>query len=70
MHSYGHKNPIKSSYEMLWEDIKNCEKISATSLQNTMRRIYETYFRVLGRMSDEDIIKRIEDAEEKRFAYH
>lgn len=66
MHSYGHKNPIKSSYEMLWEDVKNWEKISATSLQNTMRRIYETYFRVLGRMSDEDIIKRIEDAEEKK----
>ena len=62
---YNHKNPIKSSYEMLWEEVKNWQTVSATSLQNTMRRIYETYFKVLGRMSDNEIMNSLEDIEER-----
>ena len=62
---YNHKNPIKSSYEMLWEEVKNWQTVSATSLQNTMRRIYETYFKVLGRMSDNEIMNSFEDIEER-----
>ena len=62
---YNHKNPIKSSYEMLWEEVKNWQTVSATSLQNTKRRIYETYFKVLGRMSDNEIMNSLEDIEER-----
>lgn len=65
IYSYKQKNPVKSSYEMLWEDIKNWKNVSASSLQNTMRRIYETYFKVLGRMSDSSILESINNLEER-----
>ena len=44
-------NPIKTSYELLWAEIK-CPNASLTSLQNTMRRILEYYFRILGGWKD------------------
>ena len=44
-------NPIKTSYERLWDEIKN-PSASVTSLQNTMRRILEYYFRILGGWKD------------------
>jgi wobble nucleotide-excising tRNase len=44
-------NPIKTSYELLWAEIK-CSNASLTSLQNTMRRILEYYFRILGGWKD------------------
>ena len=69
IYGYKHKNPIRSSYEMLWEEVKNWQTVSATSLQNTMRRIYETYFKVLGRMSDNNILDSIEDIEERKICF-
>lgn len=41
------KNPIKTSYQALWENIKD-EKINPVSLPNDMRRILENYFTTLG----------------------
>lgn len=40
-------NPIKTSYELLWSEIKNDTRNNAT-IQNTMRRILENYFKLLG----------------------
>ncbi|GAA7751477.1 AAA family ATPase [Helicobacter pylori] len=44
------ENPIKSSYELLWQEVKQAKEnnISWVSLQNVMRRIIEYYFRILG----------------------
>ncbi len=44
------ENPIKSSYELLWQEVKQAKEnnISCVSLQNVMRRIIEYYFRILG----------------------
>lgn len=67
--SHGHSNPIRSSYEMLWTEIKNWEKTSASSLQNTMRRIYETYFKVLGKMSDAQVLDSFEDADGRNICH-
>lgn len=41
------KNPIKTSYQALWENIKD-EKINPVSIPNDMRRILENYFTTLG----------------------
>lgn len=49
--AYG-KNPVSSTYEMLWDEIRNAQdnpaKSSTISLANTMRRIIEHYFSLLG----------------------
>ncbi|GAA7435638.1 AAA family ATPase [Helicobacter pylori] len=44
------ENPIKNSYELLWQEVKQAKEnnISWVSLQNVMRRIIEHYFRILG----------------------
>ncbi len=40
-------NPIKSSYELLWADIRE-RGTGNLSVQNSMRRILESYFKILG----------------------
>lgn len=47
-------NPIRSAYELLWEDVKS-SNISSVSLQNTLRRILENYFKMWGGMDKEDV---------------
>lgn len=61
---YGMKNPISTSYELLWRELKENTTASLVSVQNNMRRIIENYFRLLGNKKDEHIIngfKKIED---------
>lgn len=58
-------NPIRGSYELLWDELKNKDNISVITLQNTMRRIYETYFRVLGKYKDDDILKKFSSIQER-----
>ena len=52
-------NPIRSAYELLWEDVKSTD-ISSISLQNTLRRILENYFTMWGGMSKDDICELFE----------
>lgn len=40
-------NPIKTSYDLLWSEIRRPD-INCTTVQNTMRRILENYFKILG----------------------
>jgi len=40
-------NPIKTSYELLWAEVRNPER-SNIAIQNTLRRILENYFKILG----------------------
>ncbi len=40
-------NPIKTSYELLWAEVRRPER-SNLSIQNTLRRILENYFKILG----------------------
>ncbi|WP_067515888.1 AAA family ATPase [Endozoicomonas ascidiicola] len=47
-------NPIRSAYELLWEDVKS-QNVSSVNLQNTLRRILENYFTMWGGMSKNDI---------------
>ena len=40
-------NPIKTSYDLLWDEIRNPNR-SPLTIQNTIRRILENYFTILG----------------------
>ena len=40
-------NPIKTSYELLWSEVRKCDRSNLT-IQNTLRRILENYFKILG----------------------
>ncbi|NYE62463.1 wobble nucleotide-excising tRNase [Duganella sp. 1224] len=47
-------NPIKTSYDLLWAELRRPDK-SALTVQNTMRRILENYFKILGRIDFDKI---------------
>ncbi len=69
------ENPIKNSYELLWQEVRRATQevkqakennISWVSLQNVMRRIIEYYFRILGGIKYNDLSECFENIEEKR----
>ncbi|MGL2432666.1 ATP-binding protein [Helicobacter pylori] len=63
------ENPIKNSYELLWQEVKQAKEnnISWVSLQNVMRRIIEYYFRILGDFKHNDSLSEcFEKIEEKQ----
>jgi wobble nucleotide-excising tRNase len=43
-------NPIKTSYQLLWEEARS-EQCNTATTQNTLRRILENYFKLLGGIS-------------------
>ncbi|MGB9291196.1 MAG: AAA family ATPase, partial [Terracidiphilus sp.] len=57
------KNPITTGYDLLWSEVREPNPTSQT-IQNTLRRILEHYFRILGGMSPDDIVGYF-DGEEK-----
>jgi wobble nucleotide-excising tRNase len=64
--AYGMINPIESSYELLWREIKDWQRNSGITLQNSMRRIVENYFKILGKLDDPDLVDRFETFEEQQ----
>ena len=57
------ENPIQTAYGALWDEVKRMSSepsASASGLQNTLRRILETYFKVLGGVDDNTIITNFE----------
>ena len=65
------KNPVNSTYEMLWAEIKNAEcdpsNCNTLTLANTMRRIIEHYFSLLGGMDLSKFHLRFPDGERQVF---
>ncbi len=59
------ENPIQSSYELLWKELTNSLNNSSITVQNTMRRIIENYFKILGRYADDDLIKSFDNSQEQ-----
>lgn len=51
--SHGDENPISSLYDSLWSDIREARNRSSfsPSIQNSMRRIIESYFNAVGGLS-------------------
>ncbi|EMH35683.1 ATP-binding protein [Helicobacter pylori] len=63
------EDPIKNSYELLWQEVKQAKENNASwvSLQNVMRRIIEYYFRILGGFKHNDSLSEcFENIEEGR----
>lgn len=58
-------NPIKTSYELLWQELKTNTNASLVTTQNIMRRILENYFSILGIDIDETIINSFNTPEDK-----
>ena len=47
-------NPIKTSYELLWSEVRRSDP-STLTIQNTLRRILESYFKILGGLDTDKI---------------
>jgi wobble nucleotide-excising tRNase len=65
LQSFAMENPIQSSYELLWQELKNNGVKSSLTIQNIMRRIIENYFKLLGKYGDDDLILKFETKEEQ-----
>ncbi|MBE0691260.1 MAG: AAA family ATPase [Anaerolineae bacterium] len=53
------RNPIRTSYDLLWAEVRNPERANL-SIQNTLRRILESYFKLLGRIDLDQLIDKFE----------
>ena len=61
-------NPIRNSYQMLWDDLKRYRSESSTmssGVCNTMRRILEYYFGLTGQQWETSILESFETGEER-----
>ena len=47
-------NPVKTVYEMLWEEVRNPNR---ATIQNALRRILEHYFKILGGIDPDEVCK-------------
>ncbi|MEK3834100.1 AAA family ATPase [Paenibacillus sp. FSL R7-0128] len=57
-------NPIKTSYELMWQELRSATQISSsTTVQNLIRRIIENYFKVFGNFSEDDILNKFDEEE-------
>ena len=57
-------NPIRTSYELLWGEVKNPCRSNLT-IQNVLRRILEHYFTILGNMDKDAVIAKFEGREQQ-----
>lgn len=62
---YEMENPIVSSYELLWKELKERDCNSGITIQNTMRRIIENYFRILGKSGNDKLIHKFTNPQEQ-----
>lgn len=65
LQSFKMENPIQSSYELLWQELKSEDVKSTLTVQNVMRRIIENYFKLLGKYGDDDLILKFSTKEEQ-----
>lgn len=61
--AFTNDNPIQTAYGALWAEVKRASEqpsARAIGLQNILRRILETYFRVLGSVDDPAIVAKFD----------
>ena len=56
------RNPIKNTYESLWMEVRRADQYGP-SLQNTLRRILEHYFKILGNVDPDTICSKFDGQE-------
>lgn len=57
------KNPIKTSYELLWKELRNPVNRNHITIQNIMRRILENYFKFFGNTDLDDLEHKFDEDE-------
>ena len=62
---YDDKNPINTSYELLWSEVRK-QDLSNHNLPNTMRRILENYFHIWGGIDLDELPQKFSDIQEQR----
>jgi wobble nucleotide-excising tRNase len=55
-------NPIKTSYELLWSEVRRSDRSNST-IQNSLRRILESYFKILGGVDPDEICAKFDGKE-------
>lgn len=61
----GHqRNPIRTSYELLWAEVRNSNRSNLT-IQNVLRRILEHYFTILGNMDKDAVVAKFEGRDQQ-----
>ena len=66
--AYGIKNPISTSYELLWQELRDNENLTRITVQNTMRRIIENYFGMLGKGIGDSLVNCFTEPEDQMIA--
>jgi wobble nucleotide-excising tRNase len=54
------KNPINTTYALLWDEVKNSESTNRITIFNSLRRILEYYFKIIGDYNYEEIVNKFE----------
>lgn len=54
------KNPVSTSYELLWDEIRHAGEYDNPGIFNTMRRIIEYYFKIIGKTDIEKHLDRFD----------
>ena len=62
------KNPISTTYDLLWDEIRDNSEKNKGTIFNTMRRILEYYFNIIGDLNYEQLINEFE-GEEKQLCH-
>ena len=57
------KNPIQTSYDLLWQEIRDKDNINTLTIFNTLRRILEYYFKILGKVKDDNLLNKFEGSD-------
>lgn len=57
-------NPIQTTYELLWRELDDLEQVNKATVHNTLRRILEYYFKIIGGIDYEKCVNNF-DGEEK-----
>ena len=65
LQDFEQENPVYNSYELLWRELKNEDYNSKTTIHNTMRRILENYFKILGGRPADHLIDKFDNQQEK-----
>ena len=63
--AFQQKNPINTTYELLWKELREKDRNSGVAIQNIMRRIIENYFRILGKKRDDELISKFDNAQDQ-----
>lgn len=56
------ENPIKTSYEYLWDEVRRADP-AHNGIENTLRRILENYFKILGDIDLDELHDKFSGAE-------